>query len=430
MTGLLLALLFLTGGSARADVLGQVLVRAGAWAVLIACILLQDRSTITEPRPVFWLALAALVLVVAQLIPLPPIIWQALPGRAMLAQAVGGTPAPYRPLAIVPGAAINAASSLVVPFAVLFSMGGVRAHERRWIFVLLLGLVVVSMLIGLVQFSGVDFRNPLLNGDERQVSGLFANRNHFALFMAMGCVMAPVWAFPPNHRSGWRLPVLLGLLVLFLLMILATGSRAGLVLGGVGLVLGGMLVWPRMRRQLSRYPRWVLPLGGVLLMAGFVATSVVAGRAASIDRLFAMDQAQDMRTRALPTVLGMIGTYFPVGSGFGGFDPIFRINEPFDLLKTTYFNHAHNDFLEIVLDGGLPAALLLAGALAWWGYASFRAVRSTLVAPDDVPPLLGSALLLLLCIASLFDYPARTPMMMAMTIIAAIWLAQPRKEGA
>jgi O-antigen ligase len=168
----------------------------------------------------------------------------------------------------------------------------------------------------------------------------------------------------------------------------------------------------------------------VLLMAGFVATSVVAGRAASIDRLFAMDQAQDMRTRALPTVLGMIGTYFPVGSGFGGFDPIFRINEPFDLLKTTYFNHAHNDFLEIVLDGGLPAALLLAGALAWWGYASFRAVRSTLVAPDDVPPLLGSALLLLLCIASLFDYPARTPMMMAMTIIAAIWLAQPRKEGA
>jgi O-antigen ligase len=414
----------------RADVLGQVLVRAGAWAVLIACILLQDRSTVAEPRPVFWLALAALALVVAQVVPLPPIIWQALPGRAILAQTVEGAPVPYRPLAIVPGAAINAASSLVVPFAVLFGMAGLRPHERRWIFVLILGLIVVSMLIGLVQFSGVDLRNPLLNGDERQVSGLFANRNHFALFMAMGCVMAPVWAFPPNHRSGWRLPVLLGLLALFLLMILATGSRAGLVLGGVGLVLGGMLVWPRMRRQLSRYPRWVLPLGGVLLMAGFVTTSVVAGRAASIDRLFAMDQAQDMRTRALPTVLGMIGTYFPVGSGFGGFDPIFRIHEPFELLKTTYFNHAHNDFLEIVLDGGLPAALLLAGALAWWGYASFRALRLTPATPDDVPPLLGSALLLLLCIASLFDYPARTPMMMAMIIIAAIWLAQPRKEGA
>lgn len=414
----------------RADVLGQVLVRVGAWAVLIACVLSQDRSTFAEPRPVFWLALAALLLVVAQMVPLPPILWQALPGRAMLAQAVEGAAAPYRPLAIVPGAAINAASSLVVPFAVLFGMGGVRAHERRWISDLILGLIVTSMLIGLIQFSGIDLRNPLLNGDERQVSGLFANRNHFALFMAMGCVMAPVWAFPPNHRVGWRLPVLLGLLALFLLMILATGSRAGLVLGGVGLVLGGLLVWPRVRRQLNHYPRWVLPIGGVLLMAGFVAISVAAGRAASIDRLFAMDQAQDMRTRALPTVLGMIRTYFPVGSGFGGFDPIFRIHEPFELLKTTYFNHAHNDFLEVVLDGGLLAALLLGAALTWLGYASLRALRSTPATSDGVPPLLGSALLLLLCIASLFDYPARTPMMMAMTIIAAIWLAQPREERA
>jgi len=412
----------------RADVLGQVLVRAGAWVALIACVLLQDRSTFFEPRPVFLLALAALFLVVAQLVPLPPMIWQALPGRAILAQAVEGAAAPYRPLAIVPGAAINAASSLVVPFAVLFGMNGVRANEKRWIFVLILGLIVASMLIGLIQFSGVDLRNPLLNGDERQVRGLFANRNHFALFMAMGCVMAPVWAFPPNHRSGWRVPVLLGLLALFLLMILATGSRAGLVLGGLGIVLGGLLVWPRVRRQTSHYPSWVLPLGSVLLIAGFVAISVAAGRAASIDRLFAMDQAQDMRTRALPTVLGMIRTYFPVGSGFGGFDPIFRIHEPFELLKTTYFNHAHNDFLEIVLDGGLPAALLIGAALIWWGYASFRALRSTPGSSDGVPPMLGSALLLLLWIASLFDYPARTPMMMAMTIIAAIWLAQPRKE--
>jgi hypothetical protein len=26
------------------------------------------------------------------------------------------------------------------------------------------------------------------------VSGTFANRNHFALFMAIGCVLAPAWA--------------------------------------------------------------------------------------------------------------------------------------------------------------------------------------------------------------------------------------------
>src|SRR3546814_14825252 len=79
-----------------------------------------------------------------------------------------------------------------------------------------------------------------------------------------------------------------------------------------------------------------------------------------------------MRARGLPTVLSMIAAYFPAGAGFGGFDPIFRLHEPFRLLKPTYFNHAHNDFLEVVLDGGLPAALLLLVAIGWYAIASIR----------------------------------------------------------
>lgn len=423
LTGLLLILLFLAGGSARADVLGQVVVRTGAWTVLVACVLFQRRASLVGPRPVFWLMLVALLTVAIQLIPLPPSIWQALPGRSILTGAVEEGVAPWRPIAIVPGAAFNAASSLVVPFAILFALGGVRAYERRWVFNLLFGLIVTSMLIGLIQFSGVDLRNPLLNGDARQVSGLFANRNHFALFMAMGCAIAPVWAFPAGRSPGWRLPVLGGLLVLFLLTILASGSRAGLLLGGIGLLLGALLIWPRAQRELRRYPRWVLPVGSVLLIFAFVAASFAAGRAASIDRLFETDQLQDMRTRALPTVLLMIQTYFPVGSGFGGFDPVFRIHEPFGLLKTTYFNHAHNDLLEIILDGGLPATLLLVAGLGWWCHTTLRALRAPRFSGGAIPPLLGSSLLLLLFVASLFDYPARTPIMMAVFVIAATWLA-------
>lgn len=429
LVGSFLVLLFLAGGSARADVLGQVVVRSGAWAVVIAMALLQDRAALGRLRSVSWLMLATLLLVMIQLVPLPPVIWQALPGRSILAGATEGVATPWRPIAMVPGATFNAASSLVVPLAALLAIAGVRAHERYWIFVLLFGLIVASMLVGLIQLSGVDLRNPLLNGDERQVRGLFANRNHFALFMAMGCVMAPVWGFATERSSGWRLPVVAGLQALFLLMILASGSRAGLALGGIGLMLGGALVWPRARYMFRRYPRWVLPLGGALLISVFVVASVVAGRAVSIDRLFHMNQATDMRTQALPTVLSMIRTYFPIGSGFGGFDPIFRIHEPFTLLKTTYFNHAHNDFLEIVLDGGLPAGLLLVAGLGWWGHASVRALRMPGMPRSSVPPLLGSGLLLLLFVASLFDYPARTPIMMGVIVIAATWLADTDKRS-
>src|SRR3546814_8158382 len=77
-------------------------------------------------------------------------------------------------------------------------------------------------------------------------------------------------------------------------------------------------------------------------------------RAESVRRAFEIDPGQDLRTPGLPTVLSMIAAYFPAGAGFGGFDPIFRLHEPLQLLKPPYFNHAHNDFLEIVLDGGLP----------------------------------------------------------------------------
>src|SRR3546814_14561816 len=53
----------------------------------------------------------------------------------------------------------------------------------------------------------------------------------------------------------------------------------------------------------------------------------------------------------------------------------------------TYFNHAHNDFLEIVLDGGLPALLLMLVAIGWYGMASMRAWRGS--GRHSVLPKLG-----------------------------------------
>jgi hypothetical protein len=156
-------------------------------------------------------------------------------------------------------------------------------------------------------------------------------------------------------------------------------------------------------------------------VAILVLISVAADRAQSINRAFAVDVAQDMRARGLPTVLAMIREYLPAGSGLGGFDPIFRINEPFALLKPTFFNHAHNDYLEVVLDAGVPGLLLLLMALGWWAIASLRVWRSP-SGTRQMLPRLGSAMLLLVLIASAFDYPARTPLMMALIVVAATWL--------
>lgn len=424
----LLGTLWLAGGASRGDVLGQVVVRAVAWGSLILMAVLGRLPKLGPVRPVLLFLLLAVALALLQLVPLPPGIWQALPGRDLFAGAadVAGQPQPWRPLSIVPDATVNAAGSLIVPLVTLILVAALRDAERRWLPVLLLGLITLSMLLGLAQFAGSRFNNPLINDTVGQISASFANRNHLALFLSFGCLLTPAWAFPDHGRSPLRAAVGLGMIVVFVLTILATGSRTGLLLGAIGLATGAVLVRRNIVKATRQYPRWVLPtaVGGAgIAIVLAVLVAIRSNRAVSIDRVLSADGAEDMRSRALPTVLDMIGTYFPWGSGLGGFDPIFRIHEPLHLLKLTYFNHAHNDILEIVLDTGIAGASILVAAILWWAIASFRAWRA---GPDAMAARIGSTMLGLTIIASLVDYPARTPMIMSVLVIAATWLCQPK----
>lgn len=428
-----LVTLWLAGGASREAVAGQVVVRTAAWTAIVMVVLFARRPRVEEARGAAAFLSAAILLCAVQLIPLPPSVWQALPGRTLFANPLVSAPTLWRPWSLVPGATINALFSLVTPLAVLLLMTAASQEHRRRLPTVIVIVIALSLLVGLFQFTGAGIVNPLVNGTPGVVDGMLANRNHYALFLALGILITPACAFVDATRSQRRAPAALGFVVLLVLAILATGSRAGMVLGGVALVLGWVLARHGIAAALRRYPRWTMPLLGiglVVMLAIFVLASVAADRAVSIDRLIDDDAGQDMRSRGLPTVLTIIHNLFPLGSGMGSFDQIFRIYEPFTLLKPTYFNHAHNDFLEIVLTAGLPGLLLLAVAIGWWGWMSVAAWRAG-TGSDYLLPKLGSAMLLLILIASMFDYPARTPLIMAMVMIAAIWLgmARPRMSA-
>lgn len=420
----LLALVWIAGGASKGDEMGQVIVRAGAWAIVIIAVLGGPRPMLAGLRPILFLLAAAIALPLIQLIPLPPAWWQALPGRAIL--LIPGEHAGWRPWTMTPGATRNALASLIVPAATFLVLA--QANER--VYCRLPAMLIVMMgaatLLGLFQFSGAGFNSPFLNDTPGVVSSIFANRNHFALFLAIGCLVAPVWAFANHDAVRWRGPLVGGLILLFVLTILATGSRTGMLLGMLALVLALALVKKQLHQRLNGAPRWMLPaLIGivVLVIVAVVALSFAADRADALTRLIALANSEDMRTRGRPTVLAMIALYLPFGSGFGGFDPVFRIHEPFALLKPTYFNQAHNDFLGIALDGGLAGIALLAAGIFWWAVATVRVWRAS---PDEVVSLgrLGSAIVLLVLVASLTDYPARTPTIMAILTVAAVWLAR------
>lgn len=426
LTITMIVLLWTAGGASREDTLGQVVVRAGCWGILVVAILVGPRPALRDNRGVLLLLLAAIALPLLQLIPLPPAWWQVLPGRDIL--VTPGEPVSWRPLTMTPGATRNALSSLIVPSTMFVLLTQANERTFRWMLPILLSMIGFAMLLGLYQFSGAGFNSPFLNDTPGVVSGIFANRNHFALFIAIGCLIAPVWAFTDRNAVKWRGPLAAGLVLLFLLTILAAGSRAGMLLGGLSLTFAMPLVGKRLRRNLAGAPKWAVPAlaaMAVSVVAGVVALSFAADRATSINRLLSTESGEDMRTRALPTVLHMVGSYMPIGSGFGSFDPVFRIHEPFGLLKITYFNQAHNDYLGIALDGGIPGLTLLLAGIVWWVIASVRVWR---MRADETVLLgrLGSMMILLVLIASITDYPARTPTVMAVIVMAAMWMTRAR----
>lgn len=424
-----LAVLWVAGGASRADVLGQSVVRFSAWSMIVVAILALPRvdwRAVKEPAII--LGTAAL-LVTLQLVSLPPSIWTELPGRAIFTEAavLTGTEQAWRPLSISPSGTTNALASLIVPAAVLLLAANLTREQHWRMAIFVLGMVGAGALLGVLQFSGANFDNPLINTPAGSVAGNFANRNHFATFLALGCVLALAWAFR-DETPPWKAAAAFGLIVIFILMVLATGSRSGVVVGLTGIVLTFLAVRGRAAQHFNAIPRKIaipVVMAGIVGVIGAIWLSVGLNRAVSVDRATMLDGEADLRSQIWPIVLDMIERYFPAGTGFGTFDPVFRISEPDSLLNPQYINLAHNDWMQILLEGGLIGLIVLAATVTWFCFRTFRAWTSTRGPTSSrLLPKVGSIVVALIFAASFTDYPARTPLVMALLSLAAIWLVK------
>lgn len=422
LMGGLLLVSCVAGGASRANQPGQLAVRVAAIIVLMILCFTRRTWTVSDVRMPLVIVGGAALVALYQLVPLPPSMWQALPGREPFVAAMAAGDQPWRPINLTPDAGWNALLSLIVPLAMIAILAILTQARAMAVVRLLLAIVIVAALLGSLQLSGATFDNPFINETVGEAAGIFANRNHQALLLACGLPLLGLWAFRQRgRRERERMAAALALAVWFLFLILLTGSRAGLILAMAGLLAMGCLAFPRLRRL---RPRWVLPAvagAGLLAVGAIVLIGMSSGRALSLQRLFASADDHDIRSTALPLLRNMAIHYFPFGSGMGSFDPMFRIVEPRSLLAPTYFNHAHNDALEIAIEGGLPAIMLLVLVIFCWGRLAITAWRDLNGGPGTA--FSGWAILSLILASSLVDYPMRTPTTMMMAVIA-IWLAR------
>ena len=157
---------------------------------------------------------------------------------------------------------------------------------------------------------------------------------------------------------------------------------------------------------------WLVAVLAAILLAAVLAGMLYFSRTLALDRLLGKSIELDVRFQAMPTVLKLASEQFLAGSGFGSFDLLYRQAEPFELLMPAYLNHAHNDWLQIVIEGGVPAIVLLVTLLAWLAHTAFILLVTTKRrrAPEDVVAI---SILVAIALASVVDYPLRTPAMMA-----------------
>jgi O-antigen ligase len=392
---------------------------------------------VAQYRYLFGLLAAAAGLCVLHLIPLPPKIWHVLPGRALVTEIdqAAGLDGIWRPIAMVPYAARNALFSLLIPTATLLLAIGLDKRERAALLPWLIGIGMVSGVIGLLQVLGPT-DGPLYFyrvTNEGWAVGLFANRNHAAVFLACLFPMLAVFASQPAanlHRAQFRLWLAMAGGLVLVPMIVASGSRAALLIMIMGLaVLPAIYRKPHLlhgrdsrpvRRLRKRLPYIVAAIVTVTLLL----IALMFSRTSALDRLAVGAVSGDMRTQVWGKIFADVWRYFPIGSGVGSFIEVYQIHEPDAALQPTYLNHAHNELLEVALTTGLPGLLLLAAVLIGWARASFCAWRAHADQPGVQFGRMASIVLLMLFFASIPDYPLRTPSLACFATIAALWLAE------
>ncbi|MFM7028542.1 MAG: O-antigen ligase family protein [Chakrabartia sp.] len=451
LLGLLLLLVFCVGGSSRPDPLYDMLLRLGAAAGLIGGALTLRRSHVEAYRGLFAFVLAIVALPLVQLLPLPPGLAAGLSHQAIIVDIdrAAGLEGVWRPLSLTPDATRAFFWSLLLPLAVIVLGVQLTLAERGRLVGLLLAIGLVSGLVALAQ-TLADDHGPLYwyeISNNGSAIGLFANRNHQAVFLACLLPMLVAWyrvtGFLPGP-SGDRLagpPRLLGrttmvggILALGLL-ILITGSRAGLVVACVAGVSLPFVLGLRTRRRggstgqgaLSPWQKAAPPLI-VLGMVGLGGLAIWLRRAEAFDRLFSSSPADDLRFQILPTISNLVQLYAPWGSGLGGFETIFKIHEPAALLSPNYVNHVHNDWLELALTGGVPAGVLVIAALFAYARVARATLRQRPRTQQDFLARMGLAILLLLALASLSDYPMRTAAIACLFTFAALCIAAPQAD--
>lgn len=332
--------------------------------------------------PVLWLLVFAVALTVLQIVPLPSAIFNGLRPELLLGDPWIGE-SRFRFISVGVGRTVECLLYLLAAAALFLAVLRLRAEQVSALLPFFFMGVICNGLAGAIQYS--------LSDDVAIVgllpftinAGLFANVNHFSALLFVSIPFVVYYGLFRGHILSGSF----GLIAL-LLLLLAAGSRAGVLIGLAITALSVIFLSARSRAS------------GFSVLLIFIGLSIYTITAWTKIDAEVLDPAFGRGEFARTTIEGIKDNWV-TGVGFGNFQKAYQIYERQEMIFKQYVNHAHNDYLEIAFEGGILAIGL---TIAYF----LLLVTSLIRIRRD--PLRKAALLSVsfILVHSLVDYPLRT----------------------
>jgi O-antigen ligase len=412
------------------------------FGVAVLCALERPAIGRGPAGPLDWLLIACLAVVALQLVPIPPSIrgWIS-PGAAPFERAISLNPdlitldRTRRPVSLDAAStawALALGTSAIALFwcaRSVFNRGGVRATTRAIAWV---GLALTAF-VATQQATAPKLLYWVMRPVEKNATpyGPFLNRNGLACWFAMAIPLVVGYIVARSRSQANTVrdladvdPMQLWLVGSACLMtggLLASLSRAAIIGSVVGLAL---FVWLA-RTRVAQKRRLAVMVAALVAMATvatlYVNLGILATRMGE-----AFDAGVGGRARIWHDTWNMIKDFWFAGVGAGAFEHgMLKYQEG---SRFFFFNHAHDEYLQILAEGGVllavPAALVLilsAKLIA----ALLRAERSALfwIRAGAASAIVAVA------VQSIWDTQLRTPANTVLfAVVAAIALHSPRTE--
>jgi O-antigen ligase len=217
--------------------------------------------------------------------------------------------------------------------------------------------------------------------------GPFVNKNHFAGWMLMGVPVAlglslahaarrvdrppgsfRAWMVWLSEPEGGRVLLYFVAAVIMTLSLLMAGSRSGL--GCFAISLGAAAAWTARRSRRAAIAAMTAVL--VLVVGGLQW----AGSDAALQRFTDDPNSLAMRFDIWRVSAGLIGRFPLLGTGMNTFGTAMLVYQP---RAESHYNEAHNDYLQLLVEGGIVTFILVVAAIISAG----AAIRARFRADDD-----------------------------------------------